>query len=436
MRMNSENKLLWPALALALLGIFVGSLASYSVDYQYQQRVAANAVTAISEIAVPEVPDITAQRENGVVTAAEWASYYPNEYATYMKNADNMGDPAGRVKYTETNPDIQILYQGMGFSFDYTEAVGHNYTLDDIAETTRPHKLANCLTCKTPDFSVMVNAMGTDAYSMDFEEAYAQVSEPISCYTCHANEPGSIHIVHDYMDRAMSDEIASGDVNAADIACAQCHIEYYFEKDYTDASNLNATNVPYQDLNGITPEAILSHYNAVGFVDYTNENTGVGMIKVQHPEFETFYGEGSQHVGMYTCADCHMSFDYDEETAQPYVDHELISPLKNPSLLQNQCSLCHADLRAEVAAIQEEITGRENEVSALLVEVNTKLAKAVAEGSLDEATLALVKSLDRDAQFYWDFVFVENSEGAHNSKLSRQCLDKAEDLARQALSYL
>ena len=435
MNNKQENKWIWPVLGIALLALFLGSLFSFSRDFQRENLFASKAVTAISEIAVPEVPDVTPSRANGVVTAAEWASYYPNEYATYMKNADNMGDPAGRIKYTETNPDIQILYQGMGFAFDYTEAIGHNHTLEDIAETTRPHKLANCITCKTPDYSALVNALGTDAYSMDFEEVYAQMEEPISCYTCHANEPGTIHIVHDYMDRAMSDEIASGDVNAADIACAQCHIEYYFEKDYTDAENVNATNVPYSDLSGISPDAILAHYNEIGFVDYTNENTGVGQIKVQHPEFETFYGAGSQHDGMYTCADCHMSFDYDETTADPYVDHELISPLDNAALLANQCSLCHADLKSQVRAIQEEITGRENEISALLVEINQKLAKAIETGSLDEASIEAVKKLDRDAQFYWDFVFVENSEGAHNSALSRQCLDKAEELARQALSY-
>ena len=39
----------------------------------------------------------------------------------------------------------------------------------------------------------------------------------------------------------------------------------------------------------------------------------------------------------------------------------------------------------------------------------------------------------RDAQFYWDFVFVENSNGAHNSKLTYACLDKAQELTEQAL---
>ncbi len=429
MNKKQENKYLWPVLGIALLALFLGSLYSSSKDFQRENLFASKAVTAISEIGVPEVPDVTPSRANGVVTAAEWAAYYPNEYATYMKNADNTGAADGRIKYTETNPDIQILYQGMGFAFDYTEAIGHNYTLDDIAETTRPHKLANCLTCKTPDYSALVNALGTDAYKMDFEEAYAKVEEPISCYTCHANEPGTIHIVHDYMDRAMSDEIASGDVNAADIACAQCHIEYYFDP------STKATLTPYTDLAAARPDAILKFYNDMGFVDYTNDNTGVGQIKVQHPEFETFYGEGSQHVGMYSCADCHMSFDYDETTADPYVDHELISPLNNAALLQNQCSLCHADLKSTVREIQAEITARENEISALLVEINQKLAKAISDGGLDEATLDTIRSLDRDAQFYWDFVFVENSEGAHNSALSTQCLDKAEALARQALSY-
>ena len=54
----------------------------------------------------------------------------------------------------------------------------------------------------------------------------------------------------------------------------------------------------------------------------------------------------------------------------------------------------------------------------------------MTEEQLDE-----IRLLHRNGQWYWDFVFVENSEGAHNSTLSRYCLDKAEDLAGQALSY-
>lgn len=386
-------------------------------------------VSSISEITVPEVPQISTSRPYNVISAEEWSSYYPEIYTSHMKNGENTGNTDGRTAYTETDPYISTLYQGIGFAFDYTEAIGHSYTLDDIAKTERPHKLANCLTCKTPDFTALVNELGPEAYSMDFEEVQAMVSEPISCYNCHENTPGTLVLTHDYMARAVSDDIEAGKVDPANAACAQCHIEYYFRPD------TKQTDVPYTGPENMDPDSILAFYNEMGFVDFTNENTGVGMIKVQHPEFETYTGAGSQHAGMYNCADCHMGVAYDKK-GYPYVNHEFTSPLDNPELLASNCSLCHSDLKSQVRAIQEEITARETEVGMLLVELNSKLAEAVASGQLSEEELEELRMLDRSAQFYWDFVYVENSEGAHNSALSRECLNKAEDLANQALTKL
>ena len=412
-------------LGIVLLVIFGAS--AYVTGHT--QVMESKKVGSISEISIPEVPEVTTDRLNGVVSAAEWESHYPDIYASYMKNAENTGHGGMRISYVETDPDIQVIYDGMGFSFDYTEAIGHNFTLNDIAETTRPHKLANCLTCKTPDMTAMVNAMGKGVYSMDFDEMYAQVSEPVSCYNCHGNTPGTMVITHDYMADAMNDEIAASRVSGSVVSCAQCHIEYYFDP------ATKATSVPYDSLDNLDPDSILAFYNKMGFVDFTNKNTGVGMIKVQHPEFETFMGEGSVHKGMYTCADCHMGVSYNEK-GDPYANHFLSSPLENEALLKDTCSMCHADLPAQVKAIQEEITGREKQISAMLVEINTKLAAAIDSGSLSEDVINQIKSLDRDAQFYWDFVYVENAEGAHNSALSRQCLDKAEALAKEALALL
>ena len=159
------------------------------------------------------------------------------------------------------------------------------------------------------------------------------------------------------------------------------------------------------------------------------------QIKVQHPEFETYYGEGSQHKGMYTCADCHMGVAY-SKNGDPYANHLLTSPLDNKELLQTTCKMCHTDLASQVKAIQENTTKREKEISAKLVEISTKLAKAIEGSTLPQETIDKIRSLDRDAQFYWDFVYVENSEGAHNSALTKYCLDKAEELAGQALGLL
>ena len=65
-----------------------------------------------------------------------------------------------------------------------------------------------------------------------------------------------------------------------------------------------------------------------------------------------------------------------------------------------------------------------------------KLAQAVASGNYTDADLAQIRFLARDAQFYWDFVFVENSEGVHNTALTYECLDKAEQLCDKALALV
>ena len=227
-------------ICMALAGIALLAVFIWSARSDGQAKVMdSKKVSSIADIVVPEVPNVTTDRPSGVITAEEWASYYPEIYASYMKNAENYAAKGERTEYTETNPDIQVLYQGMAFSKDYGEAIGHNYTLDDIAATTRPHKLANCLTCKTPDFTATVNSMGVGAYKVDFEEMYATVSEPVSCYNCHANTPGTMVITHDYMANAMGGEIEANRVSASVVSCAQCHIEYYFDPD------TKATTAPY-----------------------------------------------------------------------------------------------------------------------------------------------------------------------------------------------
>lgn len=380
------------------------------------------AVTRVADVPVPEVPDVTPARENGVITAEEWEAHYPEIVASQKANAEN----TERVSYPEENPNIQILYEGMAFSFDYTSAIGHAYTLDDIGETTRPHKLANCLTCKTPDYTALVNKLGDEAYSLPFEEVYPDMNESVSCYSCHGNTPGTIVLESKHAADAWNDELAAGTLDGANAACAQCHVEYYFDPE------TKATKVPYDSMEGTGPDAILAFYNETGFTDYTNSNSGTKQIKVQHPEFETFTGAGSVHAGTFNCADCHMGVSYAGD-GTPYVNHKFTSPLDNQALLDSTCSACHADLAADVAKIQQETTAREEEVSNLLVELNGKLAAAVADGSKTEEELDAIRAVNRDAQFYWDFVYVENSEGAHNSKLSKECLDKAEQLCKQAL---
>ena len=61
---------------------------------------------------------------------------------------------------------------------------------------------------------------------------------------------------------------------------------------------------------------------------------------------------------------------------------------------------------------------------------------AGAAGTLAGDKLAQCQKLHRNAQFYWDFVMVENGDGAHNSKLSDETLDKSEKAVDEALALL
>ena len=365
----------------------------------------------------------------GIKYASDWQLRYPNQYASWAQNSENNE----ATDYLEDYPMLETLYEPYGFSRDYKSARGHSFNLEDIMSTERigPNSLASCWTCKAPEFTNMVNEMGDSVYSMAFADLMQQINEPISCYNCHANTPGKLTVTHSYMYDALGEDFEN--VDAATLACAQCHVEYHFDP------ISNATTLPYSSLATMTPDAILAFYNdgsnfpdGQPFYDYINPRTGVKQIKVQHPEFETFLGEGSQHRGKYTCADCHMGTAVSAD-GKTYTSHFLSSPLENTQLIESECSACHVDLVSEVRAIQEEVERRTYTVGYELEYLTERLAEAVESGEYTEEELNAIRALARDAQFYWDFVFVENSEGAHNSTLTHECLDKSATLINEAL---
>jgi nitrite reductase (cytochrome c-552) len=91
---------------------------------------------------------------------------------------------------------------------------------------------------------------------------------------------------------------------------------------------------------------------------------------------------------------------------------------------------------SEVRAVQEKVESRTYTVGYRLEYLTELLAQAVASGKFTDEQLDPIRAVARDAQFYWDFVFVENAEGAHNPSLTYQCLDKADALCGEATQKL
>ena len=357
-----------------------------------------------------------------VIKANDWANTYADVYASYMKNAEN----EAIIDHVEEYPMIATVYEGMAFNKFYGSARGHYYTVQDVTNTGRPHALANCFTCKTPDFTAKVNNEGVSAYTIPFADMLAQVNESVSCYNCHANTPGELVVTHTYLADAMGDDFAA--LNPETASCAQCHVEYYF------APETKAVTLPYSNMETMHPDSILAFFEEMNFADYTNPRTGVKQIKVQHPEFETYMGKGSVHAKQFSCADCHME-KATNAAGETYTSHYWVSPLASDSI-KASCAACHPDLEGFVKGIQAKAEERTIAIGTKLEDLTNKLADAVASEKYTEDELNAIRALNRKGQFYWDFVFVENSEGAHNSRLTAECLDKAEAFINEALGLI
>jgi len=366
-----------------------------------------------------------------VTTAEQWAEQYPNQYETYMANSEN--DEV--VEYTETNPYITTLYEGYGFAKSYGSARGHTYVIDDLYATGRPHKLANCFTCKTSSFTAAA-LNDASAYAGNFDDFKSSVEDPFGCFHCHENTPGEMVVTHTYLADALGDDLES--VPGQTLSCGQCHSEYYFDPE------TKATSFDYTSLDTMNPDDMLEYMNSLTdtegnlFADWVDEDTGVRKIKVQHPEFETFLGEGSPHASTFTCADCHMG-ETTADDGTTYTNHYWSVPTQNEELYEASCAACHgsiSDFQAAVKATQDETTAREDEIGQALADFDGELAQAIADGKIEGEDLETVRMLCRNAQWYWDFVFVENSEGVHNPTLTKKCLDQAESILEEAKSYL
>ena len=144
------------ALAVALL---TGLLNRNDVRY------AKSALTG-EDVNVKKAEAPAAMAYDGTVNTDAWAQIYPNITKTMNDNSRNKEI----VSYLEQDPYLINIYEGYGFAKEYGSARGHAYTLDDVNHTARPHPMANCLTCKTPNFAKLVQDEGVGAYTMDFQE--------------------------------------------------------------------------------------------------------------------------------------------------------------------------------------------------------------------------------------------------------------------------
>lgn len=381
----------------------------------------------VNEVQIPKPEDMITDPEH-------YKEAHPLIYESFMKTS-TMGDGTEEdaalggshpIDYLEKYPNIAILYEGIGFAKEYYEARGHYYALDDVINISRPKPGATCLACKTGELEKLLAENGEAFYTMDFQQTVQDVQHGVTCYSCHRNNPGEgVQVTSPHFNVAM--EKLEAEPAPGNKACAQCHVEYYFERD------TKKVILPWD--NGTDIGEIEAYYDEIGFYDWEHPRTGTQLIKVQHPEFEMYSGSLHDSIKV-SCADCHMPTMV-SGTNEKYKSHWVTSPLKTA---EESCSKCHSnnldEIVTRVEQIQTETEQMEVEVSDMLVKLTMDFAKAIEDRKLDDEKINELRSLHRKAQYRWDFVFVENSTGFHNRTKAKTALEEAKTYAQEALNIL
>lgn len=370
---------------------------------------------------------------------AVWGKNFPHQYNSFMRTQEtNIRTPyGGNQNYSklESNPLRKKFWEGYAFALEYTEDRGHFYALSDQKETRRTKEReqpGTCLNCHTGDAPRLIAEMGWDKMNQTpYNEMRDKTHAAISCGDCHSNKDMSLKITRPAFVNAMAKR--GVDVNKAThqqmrtYVCAQCHVEYYFEKD------TKALVFPWDESKelgkGITIENIAAYYKKDGHTDFEHKITGGKIIKMQHPDYE-MYSTGIHAKNNVACADCHMP--YTREGAQKYSDHWVRSPLDN---VNNACQTCHKsseeELKNRVVTIQDRTRDMQASAEVAISDAIDAIKAAKDAGATPEQ-LAKAYELHQSAQMRWDYVDAESSMGFHSPQEATRALGHSADMARQA----
>lgn len=354
----------------------------------------------------------------------EWGENYPREFQSYYRTADT----TFRSKYNgnamidmlERHPELVVLWAGYGFSKDYNQARGHYYAIDDLRETLRtgapmepgPEPMpSTCWTCKSPDVPRLMNEMGVaEFYSQKWSDLGHEVVNPIGCADCHDAETMNLTITRPALIEAF--ENMGKDITKAShqemrsLVCAQCHVEYYFNKNIEE----DAQYLKFPWDNGFTAEAMEKYYDDIEFSDWTHAISKAPMLKAQHPGYETFMTGIHAKRGV-SCADCHMP--YISEGGQKYTDHKMQSPLNN---ISSSCQVCHREetktLVQNVYDHQDDIVENRGKLEELLVRAHVEAKKAWDLGATEEQMKEILTGI-RHAQWRWDYAAAAHGASFH-----------------------
>ena len=428
------------------------------------------------------------------------------------------------------DPWLTRIFAGYLFAVDYRDRRGHAFMLFD-QETTKRNVPAenkqsgNCLHCHG-SIMPLYRKLGKEAApqaseaeqiqkglaavgDLSYWDAHKQLEQigggkahPVSCVDCHDPRSMDLRVTRPAFITGIQ-KLASSTAEVPHLpsierwrkgaralpydpnvdstrqekrsyVCAQCHVEYFCGK---------GTTVFFPWAEGLKVEQMEHLYDGMQvkgqrFKDWTHAETGMEVLKAQHPEFE-MWSQGIHARSGVACSDCHMP--YKRDGAQKISEHWVRSPLLSAN---RACASCHPysdeELKSRVEAIQDRhfaLMSRAGTAAVAMIdaivavrkpydEKNRAGAAAKAKDSLEknadyqklgkedqekkmaaetkanllaswraivekDAAIKELGELQRAAQWRLDFVAAENSMGFHAPQEASRILGEAIDYARQ-----
>jgi nitrite reductase (cytochrome c-552) len=354
-----------------------------------------------------------------------WGENFPRQFQSYYGTADT----SFRSKYNgnvmidmlEEDPRLVVLWAGYGFSKEYNQGRGHYYAIEDVRNILRTGgpKNANdgpmpttCCTCKSPDVPRVMSRDGVaEFYKGSWARLGPEIVNPIGCADCHDEKTMNLRISRpaliEAFERMGKDITKASYQEMRSLVCAQCHVEYYFNKDVVEGAQY--LTFPWD--NGFTAEAMEEYYDNIEFSDWTHAMSKAPMLKAQHPGYEV-YMTGIHAIRGVSCADCHMP--YSSEGGQKFTDHKMQSPLNN---IANSCQVCHREeavrLVQDVYERQDRIIENRDELEKLLVRAHVEAQKAWELGATEEQMKDILTGI-RHAQWRWDYAAASHGGSFHS----------------------
>ncbi len=365
---------------------------------------------------------------------------YPREYETWAMTEDtsfvSKFNSSQEVDVLEQRPEMVVLWAGYAFSRHYNTPRGHKHALEDMRKILRTGnpgidgdkdmQPATCWTCKGPDVPRMMRELGIgEFYHKRWSELGHEIHNTIGCSDCHDARTMDLKparpALYEAWARAGKDVKKASHQEMRSLVCAQCHTEYYFDKE-TDY-------LMFPQNYGLTCEDAEKWYDEIGFYDYIHPLSKTPILKAQHPGYEIAL-QGIHGQRGVSCADCHMP--YKQEGGVKFSDHHIMSPLAN---IDRTCQTCH---RQDAEVLRQNVYERQAKCNEVRDRAEQELARAhfeakfIIDRGATEQELKPIQDLLRKSQWRWDYAIASHGATFHAPQEVTRLLSHSVDYAQQA----